>query len=323
MLLGVLTAHGAAAADDLFRFNGRTYGADLASPKLRALLYDLENQYYQQRSALADELLFERYLQAEAGTRGVEPAKLAEELLRIQPPGEEDIRSFYDANAARIGQSYEQVRERIEQHLTEQRLRAAKAKLIAGIKKSSDYQSLLTPPEPPPLDIATDGFPRKGADAPRFTIVEFGDYQCPNCAKAARVLRRIIDQYPEEVQVIYMDFPINRSGVSRLVAEGAACAQRQGRFWDYHDLAFEQQSRLDGDAPLALARALELDETAFAACLAGRAPKTQVARAASEARRLGLTGTPSIFVNGRPLRSRHLERDLRRLIGAAPGSGQG
>jgi len=323
MLLGLLAVPGAASAADLFRFDGRTYGADQASPKLRSLLYDLDNQYYQQRSALADELLFERYLQAEADRRGVGPAELAEELLRIQPPTEAELRAFYDANAARIGNTYEQVRDRIQVHLTAQRLRAAKAKLLAGVKKSGDYQLLLTPPEPPPLDIATDGFPSKGADAPRFTIVEFGDYQCPNCAKAARVLRRIINQYPEEVQVIYMDFPINRSGVSRLVAEGAACAQRQGRFWDYHDLAFEQQSQLDDDAPLALARELDLDEADFAACLAGRAPKTQVARAEAQARRLGLTGTPSIFVNGRPLRSRHLERDLRRLIGGEPRPGQG
>ena len=71
-----------------------------------------------------------------------------------------------------------------------------------------------------------------------------------------------------------------------------------------------------------LAEALELDQTAFAECLAGRGAKAQVARSEREARRLGLSATPSIFVNGRPLRSRHLERDLNRLIDAG-GSGQG
>jgi protein-disulfide isomerase len=74
---------------------------------------------------------------------------------------------------------------------------------------------------------------------------------------------------------------------------------------------------------MALAKALNLDESAFADCLAGRAPKTQVARSESEARRLGLSATPSIFVNGRPLRSRHLERDLRRLIGSGSRASQG
>ena len=309
--------HAAAAPGELFRFEGKRYGADQASPKLRTLLYDLDLQYFQQRQALADELLFERYIEGEAQKRGVSEAALAEELLAVQLPAEDELRAFYDANSARIQEPYEQVRERIQRHLHDQRLRDAKATLLARVKKSHDFEALIVPPEPPPLAIATEGFPRKGAETPRFTIVEFGDYQCPNCAKAARVLRRIIERNPDEVQVIYMDFPINRSGVSRLVAEGAACAQRQGEFWAYHDLAFDAQSRLNKSSPMDLAKALELDEAAFTECLAGRAPKTRVARAESEARRLGLTGTPSIFVNGRPLRSRHLERDLQALIDAA------
>jgi 2-hydroxychromene-2-carboxylate isomerase len=322
-LLWVFAAHGIASAAELFRFEGRTYGADQASPKLRTLFYDLDHQYFEQRQALADELLFELYIKSEAQKRGVTTGALAEELLSIQPASEEELRAFYDANAARIGQPYEQVRARINQHLRDQRLRAAKAKLLAGVKKKSDFERLVAPPESPPLDIATEGFPHKGATAPRFTIVEFGDYQCPRCAKAARVLRRIIERNPDDVQVIYMDFPINRSGISRLVAEGAVCAHRQEQFWAYHDLAFERQARLNDNSPMELAKALALDEAAFAECLAGRGAKTRVARAESEARRLGLTATPSVFVNGRPLRSRHLERDLQRLIDDAPSPGQG
>jgi 2-hydroxychromene-2-carboxylate isomerase len=323
LLAWVLAFHGVASAGELFRFEGRAYRAEQASPRLRSLFYDLDRQYFEQRQALADELLFELYLESEAQARGVTTAALAEELLSVPPADENASRAFYDANRARIGKPYEQVRERIKQHLHDQRLRAAKATLLAKVKKKSDFEPLLVPPEAPPLDIATEGFPRKGAAAPRFTIVEFGDYQCPRCGRAARVLRRIIERNPDAVQVIYMDFPINRSGISRLVAEGAACAQKQEQFWAYHDLAFEQQARLNADSPMALARALELDEAAFAECLAGRGAKSRVARGESEARRLGLTATPSIFVNGRPLRSRHLERDLQRLIDRAASPDQG
>lgn len=323
LLLSVFAVHGIASADALFRFEGRTYGADQASPKLRTLLYDLDLQYFERRQALADELLFELYIASEAQKRGVTTAALAEELLSAQPATEDELRTFYDANTARIGQPYEQVRERIRQHLHEQRLRAAKLKLLAGVKKDRNFELLVAPPASPPLDIATEGFPRKGARAPRFTIVEFGDYQCPQCGKAARVLRRIIERNPDDVQVIYMDFPINRSGISRVVAEGAACAYKQKQFWEYHDLAFERQARLNANSPMELAKELELDEAAFAECFEGLGVKTHVARAESEARRLGLTATPSIFVNGRPLRSRHLERDLQRLIDNTPSPGQG
>jgi 2-hydroxychromene-2-carboxylate isomerase len=323
LLLSGFAAHGVAADTKLFRYEGRTYSADQASPKLRTLLYDLDLQYYEQRQALADELLFELYVASEAGKRGVGTAALTEELLDIQPAREDELRAFYNANAARINQPYEQVRERIRQLLHQQRLRSAKAKLLADVKDARDFELLLAAPEAPPVEIATEGFPRKGAKVPRFTIVEFGDYQCPYCQKAARVLRRVIERNPDDVQLIYMDFPINRSGISRLVAQGATCAQKQGQFWAYHDLAYKSQSQLTSESPTQLAKALELDEAAFAECLAGRGAKARVARSEAEARRLGLSATPSIFVNGRPLRSRHLERDLQRLIDAASSPDQG
>ena len=311
-----------ATEDDLLRYKGRSYGVDHASPKLRTMLYDLELDYYRQRQMLADELLFQIYLEIEADARGATREALAEELLAVDAPREQDIRDFFESNRNRIGQPYQEIRDRIEQHLSDQRLRAKKAELLARVKSEGDFESLLEPPESPPLEIATDGFPRRGAKVARFTIVEFGDYQCPHCARAAGVLERIMERYPEDVQVIYMDFPVNRSGISRAVAEGAACAHRLGRFWAYHDLAFARQSTLDGDSPSELAKAIGLDEAEFAECLGGGAPKAYVARAEHEARRLGLRATPSIFVNGRPLRSRHLERDLERLIGGGDGSGK-
>jgi len=317
-----LTANALAADDDLLRYQGRSYGVDHASPKLRTLLYDLDLDYYRQRQMLADELLFEIYLKSEADARSTTGEALAEELLAIEAPTENDIRDFYESNQDRIDHPYQEIRDRIEQHLRAQRLRAKKAELLERVKREGDYASLLETPQPPPLEIATDGFPRRGAKVPRFTIVEFADYQCPHCAKAASVLERIIERFPEDVQVIYMDFPINRSGISRVVAEGAACAQRQGEFWAYHDLAFEQQSSLDRASPADFAKRLGLDEAAFADCLNGRGSKAQVARAEQEARRLGLSATPSIFVNGRPLRSRHLERDLERLIDGEDGAGR-
>ena len=79
-----------------------------------------------------------------------------------------------------------------------------------------------------------------------------------------------------------------------------------------------QRERL---APRTFANYREVIEL-FADCLNGNGPKAYVARAEREARRLGLRATPSIFVNGRPLRSRHLERDLERLIDGSDDSGR-
>lgn len=312
--LGGLCAVCAAAGSDLFRYQGESYGADQASPPLRALIYDLDHQYHEKRMTLADELLFELYVEHEAAKRNMTERDFAKELLQYEPVSEAEMRAFYHVNQAHIGRPYEEVRDRISQHLNTERLRAAKAEVLEDVKRSADYELLIAAPDAPPVDIATKGFPRKGAETPKVTIVEFADYQCPHCGKAAHVLSRIVEAYPDDVQVIYMDFPVNRSGISRVVAEGAACAQAQDKFWAYHDLAYGRQAQLDRDSPAELASTIGLDESAFAECLAGDEAKAQVARAEREARRLGLRATPSVFVNGRPLRSDDLERDLHRLI---------
>jgi len=320
----VLAAHGAsclAGEAPLFRYDGTEYRVEDASPTLQKLFFDLESVYYEQRQALADELLYEAYLDAEAARRGTTTGALAEELIQVVPPGEQEIRAFYDGNASRIGQPYDQVRGRIEDHLISEQLRTKKAVLLREVKAKGGYQALFEAPTPPPVQIATDGFPRKGADTPKVTIVEFGDYQCPLCKNAAAVMARVVKKYPHDVQVIYMDLPINRSGISRSVAVGAACAMEQDRFWEYHDLAYENQGRLSHASPQQFATQLELDQQAFAGCLATGAGNARVAGAEREARRLGLSATPSVYVNGRPLRSNHLEKDLERLIEEIVASG--
>jgi protein-disulfide isomerase len=93
------------------------------------------------------------------------------------------------------------------------------------------------------------------------------------------------------------------------------------RFWEFHDLAYENQSRLDHDSVRQFAGQLELDGKAFAACLSDGTGNARVAGAEREARRLGLRGTPSVYVNGQPLRSDHLERDLERIIEEIVASG--
>ena len=112
-----------------------------------------------------------------------------------------------------------------------------------------------------------------------------------------------------------MDFPINQSGISRLVAKGAACANEQGRFWDYHDLAFEQQSGLSPRSPTALADKLGLDKDQFDSCYNSQAAEQQVSRAEAEAARLGLSSTPTFYVNGQRLRlTRGLAADLNSAV---------
>jgi protein-disulfide isomerase len=149
------------------------------------------------------------------------------------------------------------------------------------------------------LQIQTEGFPRKGKDDAKVTIVEFADYQCPHCKIAAESLKKVSEKFKNKVRLVYIDYPINPSGVSRAVAEASHCADEQGKFWDFHYKAFESQDKLDKESPLKLAKDVKLDEAKFKACMDLAKGKAMVDKAFAEGSRIGVGGTPYLVINGR------------------------
>jgi protein-disulfide isomerase len=153
------------------------------------------------------------------------------------------------------------------------------------------------------------------------TIVEFSDFQCGHCAKATRVLKEVLPRYSGQVRVIFRHYPLDRACNSALqgqvhelacaAAVAAECAAEQGRFWEYHDLLFANQSRFDAESLASYARGLRLDMTAFSQCIAGAEARAKVARDVEQGNRLGIESTPTLFLNGRTVRG-SLDADLLR-----------
>jgi len=305
-----------AVADDgpLFRFDGFDYYTEDLPPALRQALYEAENQHFDSLRNIADDALFDLRVRQETERSGEDADTTRAALLAVDRPRDADIEAFYTANKARIPAPLEEVRDRIALLLTEQAIHARKTALVEEMKEGHEFELLARTPIPPRVDIDIQGYPFKGTADAQVTIVEFSDFQCPHCKRASGVLRTITERYGDKIRFVYKDYPVNRSGISRLVARGAACAHEQERFWDYHDLAFERQDELSRESPTVLAAALGLDTASFERCYGEKGSADTVARSEGEARRLGLTGTPTLFVNGQRLVIEDLERDLSRAI---------
>ena len=172
--------------------------------------------------------------------------------------------------------------------------------------------SIMLMPKPiaPKVNINSAGYPTKGKKGAKVTIVEFADYQCPHCKNASAEMKNIMKKYGDRVQLVYMDFPVNRSGISTRVAEGGVCADKQGKFWSYHDSAFASQSSLNNSSPTKIAEQLGLNMKDFSQCLASAKTKSKVAAAKAEAQRLGVSSTPTFFVNGERLMLQDFQRDM-------------
>jgi protein-disulfide isomerase len=154
---------------------------------------------------------------------------------------------------------------------------------------------------PSRMDVSVDDDPAIGpANAP-ITIIEFSDFNCPYCRQFNQVtFQALMDAYPNQIRFVYRDFPIT-SQESFYAAEAAECAADQNAYWDFHDALFSGKYDLGRDSYERIAKTLGLDSDALLACVDSGKYETEVQNDARDAAGLGVTGTPTFFVNGIPL----------------------
>ena len=130
--------------------------------------------------------------------------------------------------------------------------------------------------------------------------MEFADFECPYCVRIVSSLKRLEETYGDNVRLVFRQFPL--SSIHRhaqKAAEASLCADEQGKFWEMHDVMFEEQGTLGLTDLKEKAARLGLDSERFDACLDSSKYAARVAADFDAARRLGLTGTPAMFINGR------------------------
>lgn len=142
------------------------------------------------------------------------------------------------------------------------------------------------------------------ADAP-IHIVEFSDFECPYCARFAAVIGEIKREFPDTVRVTFRNYPLSFHANARLVARGAVCANEQGNFWPYHDLAFAQQASLGApdfsvDDVVTIATNAGLNGDELRDCVVSAFSDQRVERDIADGKAVNLRGTPTVFINGIP-----------------------
>lgn len=181
------------------------------------------------------------------------------------------------------------------------------------------------PPEPglaasQRYDVSADDDPSIGPPDAPVTIVEFSDFNCPYCRKFHQeTFASLMAAYEDQVRFVYRDFPIT-SAESFVAAQAANCAGRQGEYWAFHDALFSGGMGLGRAAYEGYAGQLGLDVQALGACLDSGEEASEVTSDARAASELGVTGTPTFFINGIPLVGAQPITEFSRVIDAELGS---
>ena len=154
-------------------------------------------------------------------------------------------------------------------------------------------------------DIDISRAPNKGAAEARVTVVEFVDYECPHCRSAQALMRQVLDTYPRQVRLCFKHFPLSSHTNSRLAAEAATAAQKQGKFWPFSDKVWEHADNLTPAVLERIAKEVGLDLARWRGDMNSEEIKAAVSKDKSDGVALGINSTPTIYINGRKYAGRH------------------
>lgn len=150
-----------------------------------------------------------------------------------------------------------------------------------------------------PRDIPVEGRPVYGAEQAPVTVVVFADFQCPHCRMEAPKLRKAVDSFRGRARLVYKHFPLMGHDQAKIAAIATEAAHEQGKFWEMHDLVFENQMDLSEANLYKFAEQIGLDMEKFKASFSAEKGKAVVEADKAAGEKLGISGTPAVFVNGR------------------------
>ena len=289
---------GAAITETQVRSNG---AGDLDSLEMQELkskaVFSRNEQEILERSLA--QLIEEKLLQREAAKRGITKEELLATEVKsgVKEPTAEEVDSVYNLNEQRIQRPKEEVAPRIVEFLKTQQETSLRESLIERLEKEHKVNRFLEPLRFP-VDLA--GRPSLGPASAPVTLVVFSDFQCPYCKAFSATLKQLTEKYGDKVRLVFRQFPLTAiHPEAQKAAEASLCAAGQKKFWEMHDLFFQNQSYLKTPELKNRADTLGLDAAAFNACLDGGKSAALVHEDVVAGFRAGIEGTPASFVNGR------------------------
>ena len=258
-------------------------------------------QVYGVKLRALHETLDQKLIDAAAKKKGVSEEDLykSEVLSKVPEPTDDQVKASYQSRQDLKNSSFDEVKDRVRRDLKNEAIQQQRNAFIQGLWQlavnDGELSILLAPPR---IEITPDGSRMRGDPKAPISIVEFSDFSCPFCLKAEASISAVMAQYPGQVKLSYRDFPLRELHPNaERAAEAARCAGEQDKFWEYHDQLFANQKRQDPEGLMDDARALNLDEPKFAACLSSGRYRQQIDQDVQMGSRAGIEATPGFYIN--------------------------
>jgi protein-disulfide isomerase len=273
--------------------------------KAAGQLERIRSEEYDIRRQALDDLVAEKLIEREAAARGVTKDALVKAEIedKVKPPTRDEIQEFYlRRGGPGSGYTVDHLAPQIERSLKDQARSRNRKTLLAQLHGKAQVR--ITMREPRAEVTIPPEAPTLGPAGAKVTVVEFLDYECPYCHRVQDVVEQLLAQNKGKVRFVHREYLIGKPR-SLEAARAARCAGEQGKFWDYHRSLLSQPDMSEASLKRKAAT-LGLNEASFGTCLASDRHDASIRRATESGSELGVSGTPTFFINGR------------RLVGVAP-----
>jgi protein-disulfide isomerase len=269
--------------------------------------YDIRMKEFQVKQQAALESAREKIFETEAKKRGMAVDKFVEtELSKRRANVNEDMmRQFYENNKLRINQPYALVKDRIRQQLINNQEKGAKDSLTAELFKNYNFKFNLKEPQAPVLNIVNDGKPYWGKVDAKVVITEFSDFECPYCRQMQPDVQRIKAEYGGKIKWVFRNFPLDFHAQAMPTHIAAQCAGEQKKYFEFQTRVFAipyKGRELDMSAAQLenVAQGIGLNMGAYKQCFADTngAQRSAIEADMRYGQKIGVRGTPTIFING-------------------------
>jgi len=285
--------------------NGQEIKAKDVQDKIKNDLQELKRNEYEIKKRATEEVVQQKLVEEEAKKQGTTIDKIFSQFdsLKDGDVSPDDIKGFLKSRNIEEKKLTKQEKDSIPQIIKMQRVYEARQKFVQDLRAKANVQFKI--PKPPEEIVNVDpghGTPW-GSPSAKVTIVEFSDFQCPFCARGRQRLDEVMDKYKDKVKVYFRYFPLESiHPMAFHAAEAAACALDQNKFWEYHNMLFDHQDKLDEKSLIGYAKDLKLDGKSFEDCLKSHKHQADIHADQEAGQKVGVNSTPTFFVDGHAVR---------------------
>jgi protein-disulfide isomerase len=266
--------------------------------------FELKKHEYDLKMERVKKLMVDKLIGAQAKAAGMS----TEDFISKKIVGGEisvsdkDYRKFVEEKHIPESQINPQIKERIFQYLQTSKKQDLVDAYVAKLTKSHPVEVYFNKPK---MNVVVDvgKAPIFGKEDASVTIVEFSDFQCPYCSRAAATVSELKKKYGSKIKLAFKHFPLPMHKDARPTAEASMCVAEQGadKFWKFHDAVFKNQDKLDASNIAKVAKESGADEKKYADCVAGKKYADYIQKDMEYGEKVGVKSTPTFFINGQIL----------------------